>query len=187
MLGILLITVQAAADVELQEQVVVVDEFTREVAAGPHLRLAEDTTASWTLEEAAAALADGEAWAGPGFPGFGITESAWWIAVTLDSALTEPQPWFARIDYPSLDRVDLYYRNASGEWEHRAAGDTLPYEDREVGHQSLAFSFPLLPAQSQTVYFRVSSEGSLQIPLSLLVEQALHRQSLIELFWTVRS
>src|SRR5690606_27486439 len=137
-----------------------------------------------TLEEATAALAEGEAWTRPGFPGFGITQSAWWIAVTLDSTFNEPQPWFARIDYASLDRVDFYYRNTGGEWEHRAAGDTLPYEERDVRHQSLAFSFPILPEQSQTVYFRVTSQGSLQIPLSLLSEQEFHRQSLVELFWT---
>ena len=46
-------------------------------------------------------------------------------------------------------------------------GSALPFRARDLTHRSINFTFPVYPGESQQLYFRITSDGSLQFPLAL--------------------
>ena len=160
------------------------DENTGEILPSGVMTVVEDVSASWALEDAIDALqSEGEGWNGPGFPVFGLTSSAYWAAMSIDNTFTTDQQWLAKMRFASIDRIDIYYQAADGTWVHKAAGDTLPLANRDVDHHSILFAVPIFAGKSQTLYFRVESTGSLQMPISLMSMQEFQVQSKNEFFW----
>lgn len=155
-----------------------------ELEPGDSLRLIEDERANWTREEAIAALAmQGAIWSEPGFPSIGYTDSAYWASVVVRNRFSEDQSWLVKFKFASLDRLDFWYQDAGGQWIQKSAGDTLPFDGRDVAHHSILFSFDALAGQTQTLYFRVESSGSLQLPLSFLSLADFQQVSKNEYFW----
>jgi two-component system, sensor histidine kinase LadS len=183
--GCLIIIAVAAQTVLAQAvSVVTLDENTGEILPSGVMTVVEDVSASWALEDAIDALqSEGDGWNGPGFPVFGLTSSAYWAAMSIDNTFTTDQQWLAKMRFASIDRIDIYYQAADGTWVHKAAGDTLPLANRDVDHHSILFAVPIFAGKSQTLYFRVESTGSLQMPISLISMQEFQLQSKNEFFW----
>ncbi|MGB4247141.1 MAG: 7TM diverse intracellular signaling domain-containing protein [Pseudohongiellaceae bacterium] len=160
------------------------DEFSTEVFPGGEMVLAEDVNQAWTIEEAIENLADsGERWDNPGFPVVGFTSSAWWASLTIDNEFTEDQQWLVKMDFASIDQFDFHYQDASGTWQHKSAGDTLPFTNRDLEHHSIVFTFPVLAGQQQTLYFRAVSAGSVQLPVSLMSMDEYATDTRSDYFW----
>jgi len=155
-----------------------------ELSPGSNLRLIEDPRANWTFEDAVAALeSQGELWSQPGFPTLGYTESAYWAAVDVSNRFTADQTWLLKFKLASLDRLDFWYQNSQGQWIQKSAGDTLAFDGRDIAHHSLIFSFEALAGQAQTLYLRVQSNGSVQLPVTLLSLEEFQQSSKSEYFW----
>ncbi|MES3007990.1 MAG: 7TM diverse intracellular signaling domain-containing protein [Pseudomonadota bacterium] len=163
---------------------VTLDENTGEILPGDAMTIVEDVSASWALEDAIAALqSEGEVWQGPGFPVLGFTRSAYWAAVNIDNQFAVDQQWLAKMQFATIDKIDMYYQLTDGTWVHKAAGDTMPLSNRDIDHHSIIFTVPVFAGQSQTLYFRVENAGSLQLPISLLSMEEFQLQSKNEFFW----
>jgi len=155
-----------------------------ELEPGSNLRLLEDPRAAFTLDEAIAALAaEGRVWEQPGFPTLGYTDSAWWAAIDVSNRFTQPQIWLLKMKFASLDRLDFWYRDGSGQWVQKSAGDTLPFNGRDIDHHAIIFNFEALPGQTQTLYVRAESRGSVQFPLTLSSLADFQESSKSEYFW----
>ncbi len=82
--------------------------------------------------------------------------------------------WLLEVGYPLLDSVELYLptHRAGGpvgkSYAVKKTGDTLPFGEREIADQNFIFILPVGPEEEQTVYLRVETEGSMQIPLTIL-------------------
>jgi diguanylate cyclase (GGDEF)-like protein len=98
----------------------------------------------------------------------GFSDSAWWVRVTVRNRGDASRFLYLRQDYPLIDSVDLYEPVAGGGWHKHATGDRTPFGTRDVAHRD--FLFPLtVPANSDaTYYLRFSSQGAVDINLSLL-------------------
>lgn len=154
--------------------------------AGPqsNLRVLEDQRADLSLEDAVALLAEqGQVWESRGFPTLGYTDSAYWAAIDIDNQFSADQTWLARMDFATTDRIDFYYRDAAGAWVQKSAGDTLPFHERDVAHHAIIFKFPVFASQSQTLYFRVQSAGSVQLPIYLTSLENFQLASTSEYMW----
>lgn len=152
--------------------------------SGGSIVYVEDERANWTLEQAIAGLAtNAQAWGQPGFPVLGYSESAYWAAIEIDNQFALDQQWLAQMKFPTIDRIDFYYQNAAGEWIHKLGGDTLPFAGRDVAHHSIIFTFPVFASQPQTLYFRVQSNGSIQLPISLVSMEDFHSGAAAEYLW----
>ncbi|MDO8273108.1 MAG: 7TM diverse intracellular signaling domain-containing protein [Gammaproteobacteria bacterium] len=163
---------------------VTLDENTGEILPGDAMTLVEDVSGNWALEDAIAALqSEGKVWNGPGFPVLGFTSSAYWASVTIDNAFASDQEWLAKLKFATIDRFELYYQLPDGTWVHKAAGDTLPLANRDIDHHSIIFTVPIFAGQTQTLYFRVQSAGSVQLPVSLMSLEEFQLQSKTEFFW----
>lgn len=104
----------------------------------------------------------------------GYSDSAYWfrLPLRLDSAGT----WLLEVAYPSLDSVELYVPQLGGGFAKQSASDHLPFSQRPYPHRN--YVFPLdLPKGETTLYLRVSSQGTLTVPVSLWETEAFQRHN----------
>lgn len=145
------------------------DSFPGGLVPGTALVLFEDSEGDLGFEEAQSRLATaGRHWVAPGHPNLGYRRSALWVRVDLSNRYTEPREWVAFTNFAHLDRVDLYFQDAEGQWQQKSAGSSLPFRARDLMHRSINFVVPVTPGESQSIYFRVETAGSLQFPLQLV-------------------
>ena len=155
-----------------------------EIAPDGALVVIEDERANWTREEAIEQLASaGQAWDTRGFPTLGYSDSAFWASIDVENHFSTDQAWLVEMKFPGTDRLDFYYRDAQGRWVEKSAGDTLPFEGRDIKHHSLIFQFPAFASQSQTLYFRIQSKGSIQLPIYLTSLEDYQLESPSEYLW----
>jgi signal transduction histidine kinase len=103
-------------------------------------------------------------------PGFGFSRSAYWFRIRLQT--NEERQWLLDVDYPLLDEVALYTFAAGRTLQTIRTGDLLPYADRPIRHMSFAFPLVLPPSEPVTLYLRVRSSGTVQVPMTLWQEDA---------------
>ena len=100
-------------------------------------------------------------------PNFGFTEEAYWFRVRLNNQRVDQEDWILDIAYPLLDRVELFHLGLDGHWIGRKTGDLLPFNQREVSYRGFAFHISLPPGREQTLYLRIETESSMQVPCTL--------------------
>ncbi|MEX1197974.1 MAG: 7TM diverse intracellular signaling domain-containing protein [Pseudohongiellaceae bacterium] len=139
------------------------------IDASRHVIVLEDADGGLTFDQARERLVrEGQRPQGRGLPTFGYTQSAYWLQLDIDNTFEETRVWVARFRLAILDRVDLYYQDNSGDWQQKSAGHALPFAERDLAHPMPNFTFPVLPDQPRTLFFRVENSGSVQIPLQLM-------------------
>ena len=114
----------------------------------------------------------------------GYSRSAFWLRVDLrlrPSQSAHRSRWWLELAYPPLDRLDLYLPDEQGNYRlAQQSGDALPFGLRQIRQRNHLFELHLLPEQTQRIYIRLESEGSIQAPLTLwapaayLEEQSAH-------------
>lgn len=145
------------------------DSFPGGLVPGTALVLFEDSEGDLEFDEARLRLdSAGQYWVAPGHPNLGYRRSALWVRVDLSNRYAEPREWVAFTNFANLDRVDLYFQDASGQWQQQSAGSSLPFRARDLMHRSINFLIPVRPGEAQSIYFRVETTGSLQFPLQLV-------------------
>jgi PAS domain S-box-containing protein len=145
----------------------------------------------YVLEDASKGLSDRQALAqfeaGQFAPGtlrgqsdnnFGMSTSAYWLAVRLQAARDAPTDWLLEVAYPPLDQVDLYTRLSDGSMQRLSSGDLLDFELRPVAHRNHVFPVSLAPGAQVTLMLRLESQGTLAAPVKLWqpAEFATHSQ-----------
>ena len=148
------------------------DENTRTLALGSRAQVFEDVGGQATIESVSSpAMA---AYFKPlkrATLNAGYSRSAFWLKVDLhyrphDSGVH--RDWLLEVAFPALDHVDLFLTDETGTARLvNSTGDMLPFSSRQLKQNNYLFEFSVLPEQSRTVYLRVASLGSIQVPLSL--------------------
>jgi signal transduction histidine kinase len=148
------------------------DETTRSLPLGRAVQVLEDPTGEASIDDVtSAAMAADFHQIDKGSLNAGYSRSAFWLKVELtyrplDSGVAND--WLLELAYPPMDHVDLYLPDAEGRsnlvWQ---TGDMLPFSSRQIKQNNYLFDLNLLPNQTQTVYLRVASHGSIQAPLIL--------------------
>jgi diguanylate cyclase (GGDEF)-like protein len=109
-------------------------------------------------------------------PSFGLSSSAYWLRFTIALPADDHRDWMLKVDYPMLDRVELYVpegNDSSTAWRHLLSGDTLPFDLRPVEVTDIALPLPVQPGTEQTLYLRVQSTSSITIPVVLITKPGL--------------
>ncbi|WP_341903481.1 7TM diverse intracellular signaling domain-containing protein [Polaromonas sp. YR568] len=104
---------------------------------------------------------------------FGLTTSAIWLRVNLQTAPDSKADWMLELAYPPLDSVVLYAPDGQGGYARQAGGDLLPFADRPVAHRNHVFPVRLAPGTASTLYLRIQSEGTVSAPVRLWQPAAL--------------
>ncbi len=150
---------------------VVLDRGTQHVPLGEHTM--------WWLEEGSARTID-EVETGPLAaqfqPGhasvlnFGFRDDPVWLRLQVTNPGTAARAALLSVDYPILDRIDLWVRGRAGR-THQMLGDTLPYSERPLQVYEHVFPLELAAGETVTIHMRVQSQTSLTIPLFLSSER----------------
>jgi two-component system, sensor histidine kinase LadS len=96
--------------------------------------------------------------------GFSYTHSAVWLRLALANPSSQPVERVLEINYALLAHIDFYAPDAQGKYQVTETGYARPFANRP--QPARFFLLPItLPAQSQqTVYLRVETPNSLNIP-----------------------
>ncbi len=98
----------------------------------------------------------------------GFSTKGYWLKVTLNNQDSLIHKWVLEIAYPSLDYVEAYFYDESGNIDALyLAGDQYAVDKKIVNHPHIVFPVNLPPNQNYTLYIRVQTQGSVQVPLSL--------------------
>jgi|GEM_PF-1447384 len=112
-------------------------------------------------------------------PGFGYSDSAFWLKFALINPGSRGIERFLEVRNPLLDRVDLYVPGKQG-YALKQAGDLFPFSHREVKYRS--FVFPLVIEPGLSVFLlRVESRSNTNIPLTLWSQGAFLEKAADEL------
>jgi two-component system, sensor histidine kinase LadS len=80
-----------------------------------------------------------------------------WLQVHLPD-LGVPVDAVLAVPYAGIDRVDLYQRDAQGQWRHEVAGDAVPVSRWPIRYLYPAFAVSLQPGATDVVYLRVQHD-----------------------------
>jgi diguanylate cyclase (GGDEF)-like protein len=160
----------------------------------PYVEVLEDSGGKLVLDDVRAAPWAGRFRpAGSGPINFGYTDSAWWLRFALPGDAAPRGDLLLEVAFPSIDRIELHEPvGASGpgpRYSTRLAGDTFPWDAREIRHRNYVFrlSPPAAPG-AQVYYMRVASRSTLTVPLTLwrtgaLEERDEHALLILGLFY----
>ncbi len=104
---------------------------------------------------------------------FGFTSSVYWFKIPLSAKEdAKSHNWWLDIGYPLLDEVDLYVCDDKDELRVlKQSGKSRPFKERELHDRH--FNFELDALQKQTLYLRVKTQSSMQVPLAIYSSEAL--------------
>jgi signal transduction histidine kinase/CheY-like chemotaxis protein len=102
----------------------------------------------------------------------GYSTSAYWLKLDLRyepiDATSQRRSWLLELAYPPMDHIELYEADPTGTFRlTQKTGDALPYSTRLIKQNSYVFELPFFAGEQKTLYLRVQSQGSVQVPLTL--------------------
>ena len=104
----------------------------------------------------------------------GIRERAVWLKLTVDVPATESGRWLFDIDYPSIDRADLYVVSDGVPVHHVLMGDELQRDERALPTRTHAAPLVLERGQVHTLLLRVQTTSTMLLPISLYQAEAYY-------------
>jgi len=100
-------------------------------------------------------------------PNFGFDRSAaFWFKFDVTNQSAESK-WLLEVAYSPLDKIDLFVQSDSGEVLHKVMGDVFPMSRHEIRHPQPIFAFSILPNETKTIYLRIETISSVQVPVIL--------------------
>jgi signal transduction histidine kinase/CheY-like chemotaxis protein len=163
------------------------DEFTQSLPLGRTLQVFEDVSGQASVADVRAQAAAGnfkphdKATLNAGY-----SRSVFWLKIDLQYRPTNPaaqRTWLLELAYPPLDHLDLYLPDAAGNYQLvRQTGDALPFASREIRQNNYLFNLDFTPDQTQTVFLRLQSQGSIQAPVTLWSSTAYLEEQPVRLY-----
>ncbi|MCE9598287.1 MAG: response regulator [Spirochaetia bacterium] len=105
-------------------------------------------------------------------PSYGFTPDAYWIRITLQNE-SDPE-WFLVLSATRLNDVQFYSPEPQG-FSVIQTGTRLPFAQRPYLSRSFVFPVHIERGKSKTVYLRVASSTSLQLPIRVWKREAFRQ------------
>ena len=91
----------------------------------------------------------------------------------LEADPAAPRDWLLEVAFPTLDSVEFFGPGG----ERPSTGDRLPFAQRPLAHRNFVFPVHLPESGASTVWLRITSEGTLTVPLRLWQAEAFWQDS----------
>lgn len=104
----------------------------------------------------------------------GYGDEVYWFRVRIGNQGEASGPLFLEIGYPVLDHVEVYLVNDGQLTEQHVLGDKKPFHDRLVDHRNFLIPLTLSSGENLSVYLRVDTSSSMQVPLTLWEQAAYY-------------
>src|SRR5262245_22497839 len=86
-------------------------------------------------------------------PNLGLSGSAFWVRFDLNDRAAGDPGWILEVEWPVIDRVELYMPEPSGAFTVKRAGDLVDFAEWDVPYRNPAFRIPHRPG-TRTYYLR---------------------------------
>ena len=146
-----------------------------EVDAWPALTMLSDPSAQWKVEDAQRRMAQLRAPTGAK-ANLGVRRDAVWLHVPLQVPEGGRGRWLLDIDYPSLDRVEVYSFTDGRLLQFARVGDDLPFRLRPLQVRTHAVALELQPGLRHELWLRVQTTSSMVLPVSLMTAERYHQR-----------
>jgi len=115
---------------------------------------------------------------------FGFTKSVYWFRFSITNTSSRQQQWYLEMQYPLLDKVELFDILDDGSVNVRKTGDHMPFTMRDIQDRNIIFTLKQNPG-SKTYYIRVETTSSMGFPFILWSNSAYidHLLKELPLFW----
>lgn len=156
-----------------------------DIALSSYFSVYEDPFHVGTLNEDPASLLNQIEWTRHDDDIFnpGVSDSTWWLAVTLHNSAAFTLQRELVIYQPTLDSVTLWQIRDDMAVNSLTIGDAHPFSARPVRDRNLVFPILLPPNRSTTLLLKVRSRDTLQVPAILMdAETYAGRRANDELF-----
>jgi len=169
------ISLIASASIQNQAVIELTGDMER-ISANEHVELHVDQEGAATLAEILKLHNRDWQLNSTGTINFGQSPHPYWFHVRLNGLDQLRQRTYLHLDYPSLDKIDVFLVRDEKILQHYHTGDTTPFVSRPIEHR--AFLFPLNDPHGAVVdvYLRAATEGPLQVPLNIITESALSKE-----------
>ncbi|MDK8464870.1 diguanylate cyclase [Marinobacter sp. SS13-12] len=104
----------------------------------------------------------------------GYGDEVYWFRVNIHNQGEASDPLFLEIGYPVLDHIEIYLVNDGEVTERHVLGDKKPFHERLVDHRNFLVPLTLLAGENLSVYLRVDTSSSMQVPLTLWDQDAYY-------------
>jgi diguanylate cyclase (GGDEF)-like protein len=138
---------------------------------GPKLEYLEDPKNELSLEDVR--KLDKHAWVpnDSETPNFGYTDSSYWLRFRLNNRTAccgvDQENKIIAVKYALLDHIE-YYEIIDGQISlSTVTGDIYPFSQRPIRHRDFLFPISLKFDKPVDIYFRVSTQGATQFPVSI--------------------
>lgn len=100
----------------------------------------------------------------------GVHQGAIWMHIPVQVPVSERGRWVFSLDYPAMDRIDLYTVSDARVVQHQVMGDLLPMSQRPLAARVHAARLSLEPGQHHELLVRLESTSTLIAPIELALE-----------------
>lgn len=156
----------SATTVASAKEIVQLRESMNRWSLSSHVQILTDPTSS--LSFADVQLADRFARFQPNespLINYGVTGETYWFRFELNNPTENPLPFILHLEYPLLDLADLYWEGDNNEMQVFKAGDTLPFEQRQLSLPHFAYPIEIDRRTTQVFYLKVQTSSNLILPL----------------------
>jgi len=164
------------------DKVAELDDHTKRVILDDYIEILIEEGEEYTLEDIVTGKYDDDffTFTGKGRPNFGYNLSFYWIRFELQNH-SMINNWLLEIDAPKLNNITLYlFDDGINDYEPIKLGNWYSFSEREVKHRNFVTPIEINPQENKTIYLRLKTGSSVQIPLTLWNYADFHSKSLIE-------
>lgn len=104
---------------------------------------------------------------------FGYVNSVYWLKASINNATQSSPTWLIEITGMgrSIDQIEIFIEEKSG-FRSYVSGDAIPFSLRPLKHHAVLFPVKILKGETVNVFFRVTTNGTMQIPMLLWAESS---------------
>jgi len=98
---------------------------------------------------------------------FGYSSSTYWVSFSVYGQVHSDSGWVLDVPYAPLDFATLYIPQTDGRYIEKKGGDRITLDQKDLRYKNPAFFLGQYLIPYQQYYLKVSSQGSVNIPLYL--------------------
>jgi class 3 adenylate cyclase len=157
---------------------VLVENF-HELYIGKELYLYEDKNQQETIDTIKTKISEFKK-SEKEIPNFGYSNSTFWVYFKIKNPTNQNSKILLELYYPLLDEIDFYLFESGNMIKTIETGDLRNFYTREIPHRNFLFPLSFNPQQEYEIFFKIKSQGSVQIPLRIISYQTFIQKEHIE-------
>jgi diguanylate cyclase (GGDEF)-like protein len=158
---------------------VFLDEVNPLVQAWPSVTVLSDPEKKLSIYEVMDAR-DGFKTPDTAYGTLGLRKDAVWLHIPISVSSQSNGLWVLDIDYPVLNRIDVFVTHDIDIVDQTTLGSLLPYDQRPIRSRSHSFGLKLKAGTHYDLYLRVESKGAMVLPITLSKPSEFHAIALGE-------